>query len=96
MKIDFLGLALMMRLLMGFYMPGAAPKNYDWGEKVELSVNVLSSIRRSAIPYDYYDNRFHFCRKRIPESKSVGLGSILFGDRLFSSDFEVLFIIICS
>jgi transmembrane 9 superfamily protein 2/4 len=50
------------------------------------------SLILQLIPYDYYYESFHFCR---PEdgvkSQSESLGSILFGDRLYSSAFEVSF-----
>ena len=39
---------------------------------------------------DYYNPQFHFCE---PEGGAVkqpeGLGSILFGDRIFNSDYDV-------
>ncbi|KAI8076878.1 uncharacterized protein BX664DRAFT_270729 [Halteromyces radiatus] len=45
---------------------------------------------KSIMSYDYYDERFHFCSppggpKQQPES----LGSILFGDRIFTSAFNM-------
>ncbi|KAJ3091896.1 hypothetical protein HK102_012818 [Quaeritorhiza haematococci] len=42
------------------------------------------------LPYDYYYEQFHFCRpKNGPSSKPESLGSILFGDRLYSSSFDL-------
>lgn len=45
---------------------------------------------RSAFSYDYYYPPFHFCRpKTKPEDQSESLGSIIFGDRIMSSPFEL-------
>lgn len=82
------------RSVSGFYLPGTAPRDYQPGEKVPVDVNSLSPMLntqlRSLISYDYYEPRFHFCQpaegaKKQPES----LGSILWGDRIFNSPFEV-------
>lgn len=40
-----------------FYLPGVAPREYAVGEKVELKVNKLTSVR-TQIPYDYYSHRY--------------------------------------
>ncbi|WVQ79502.1 hypothetical protein IAT38_001601 [Cryptococcus sp. DSM 104549] len=77
-----------------FYLPGTAPRDYFEGESMEVFVNtltpMLNSKLRSLISYDYYDSRFHFCQpdggpKKQPES----LGSILFGDRILTSPYEL-------
>lgn len=81
-----------------FYLPGAAPHDYHKGEKVELYVNALTPMYsgttnaklKSLINYDYYNPKLHFCEpdggpKKQPES----LGSILFGDRIFNSPYDI-------
>ncbi|KAI0305469.1 Nonaspanin TM9SF [Multifurca ochricompacta] len=81
-----------------FYLPGAAPHDYKEGEKVDLFVNALTPMLpgsddaklRSLINYDYYYPKFHFCEPpngahKQPES----LGSILFGDRIFDSPYDI-------
>ncbi|KDQ21805.1 hypothetical protein BOTBODRAFT_99067 [Botryobasidium botryosum FD-172 SS1] len=76
-----------------FYLPGAAPRDYAQGETVPVFVNHLSPMVGPAdakLVYDYYFPAFHFCTpeegvKKQPES----LGSILFGDRIFNSPYEV-------
>ncbi|KIY73067.1 Nonaspanin [Cylindrobasidium torrendii FP15055 ss-10] len=81
-----------------FYLPGAAPHNYVDGEKVDLFVNALTPMLsakddaklKSLINYDYYHPNFRFCHpeggmKKQPES----LGSILFGDRIFNSPYDI-------
>ena len=41
-------------------------------------------------PDDYYNPKFHFCEPEGgPRSEPESLGSILFGDRIFNSPYEV-------
>ncbi|KAJ9667934.1 Transmembrane 9 super member 2 [Coniosporium apollinis] len=80
-----------------FYLPGVAPTSYKYGDKVPLHVNHLTPAEsqkdaqvRSVFSFDYYHSRFHFCEpeggaKYISES----LGSILFGDRIQTSPFDL-------
>ncbi|KAI0789132.1 Nonaspanin TM9SF [Abortiporus biennis] len=81
-----------------FYLPGAAPHDYARGDEVKLLVNALTPMLagtdnaklKSLINYDYYNPQFHFCEpegghKSEPES----LGSILFGDRIFNSPYNI-------
>jgi transmembrane 9 superfamily protein 2/4 len=70
-----------------FYLAGVAPTNYAPHQKVPLLVNALTSPK--SIPFDYYTPEFHFCSQD-PTPQPESLGSILFGDRLFSSMFEVV------
>lgn len=80
-----------------FYLPGVAPTSYKRGEKVPLHVNRLTpalsksdSQLHSIISYDYYHRAFHFCRgKDDPTYVSESIGSILFGDRILTSPFEL-------
>lgn len=80
-----------------FYLPGVAPTSYKPGDVVPLYVNTIKPIAapqdamlHSVVAYDYYLPIFKFCQ---PEggAKSVGesLGSILFGDRIMTSPFEL-------
>jgi len=80
-----------------FYFPGTAPTSYKAGDAVPLYVNRLTPggpqndpKLRSVFSFDYYHPSFHFCQpedgvKEIRES----LGSILFGDRIQNSAFEL-------
>ncbi|RXW24988.1 hypothetical protein EST38_g874 [Candolleomyces aberdarensis] len=81
-----------------FYLPGAAPRNYADGEQVDLFVNALTpmlagtddSKLKSLINYDYYNPKFHFCEpKDGPKKQPESLGSILFGDRIFNSPYDI-------
>ena len=85
------------QLSSAFYLPGVAPTSYKQGDSVPLYVNSVkpgpgSNTARlhSVISYDYYNPAFQFCRpKNGPESISESLGSILFGDRIMTSPFEL-------
>ncbi|TBU45895.1 endosomal P24A protein [Dichomitus squalens] len=81
-----------------FYLPGAAPHDYHEGEKVELFVNALTPMiagydnakLKSLINYDYYNPALHFCQPEGgPKKEPEGLGSILFGDRIFNSPYDI-------
>ncbi|KAJ2719557.1 Transmembrane 9 super member 2 [Coemansia sp. Benny D115] len=79
-----------------FYLPGIAPHDYKVGEKVELQVNSLTpslnseNKLESVLSYNYYDERFHFCRPPGgPKAAHESLGSILFGDRIYGSVFNL-------
>ncbi|KAH0558510.1 hypothetical protein GP486_004837 [Trichoglossum hirsutum] len=84
-------------LISAFYLPGVAPTSYRLGSRVPLNVNHLTpgsspndESLRSVVSLDYYHPAFHFCR---PENGtryiSESLGSILFGDRISTSPFEL-------
>ena len=86
----------MMRLLVFFaavtsssLLLGTKVHDYKANEKVELTVNALSSLHKSLIPWDYYNPRLHFCKPVTPVAYGESLGGVLYGDRLFSSSFEV-------
>lgn len=84
-------------LAKAFYLPGVAPTSYKDGDRVPLYVNALTAAAsredgklRAIVPFDYYNPIFHFCRPE-PEPKYVSesLGSIIFGDRIMTSPFEL-------
>ncbi|KAI0630278.1 Nonaspanin [Trametes polyzona] len=84
--------------VQAFYLPGAAPRNYHEGEQVELFVNALTPMiagndnakLKSLINYDYYNPAFHFCQPEGgPVKQPESLGSILFGDRIFNSPYDI-------
>jgi transmembrane 9 superfamily protein 2/4 len=80
-----------------FYFPGVAPTSYKNGEKVPLFVNHLTPANsqsdpklRSVFSFDYYHPPFHFCQPDDgPQYIRESLGSILFGDRIQTSPFEL-------
>lgn len=86
--------ALWATTCSAFYLPGVAPNDYAIDDPVAVNVNSLTQMSnqqvKSVISYDYYDERFHFCKPEGgPQTQSESLGSILFGDRIFSSPFDV-------
>lgn len=90
-------LLLSSTLTSAFYLPGVAPTSYDKGQKVPLNVNHLTPAisteddqLHSVFSYDYYHPAFRFCRpKDGPEEVRESLGSIIFGDRIRTSPFEL-------
>ncbi|UKZ79894.1 hypothetical protein TrVFT333_007657 [Trichoderma virens FT-333] len=90
-------LALLAPLASAFYLPGMAPASYEPGMKVPLFVNSIKPVAapqdarlHSVVSYDYYHPFFQFCKpdggpQYVPES----LGSILFGDRIMTSAFDL-------
>ncbi|KAJ6593937.1 endosomal P24A protein [Mycena capillaripes] len=81
-----------------FYLPGAAPHNFIRGDDVPLFVNALTPMLtgsddaklKSLINYDYYNPRFKFCEPEGgPQKQPESLGSILFGDRIFNSPYNI-------
>ncbi|SCZ89943.1 BZ3500_MvSof-1268-A1-R1_Chr9g10649 [Microbotryum saponariae] len=83
---------------LAFYLPGAAPKDYLPGDRVPLLVNALkphasgwNAQVKSMVAYDYYDPQFGFCQPKPgpPKKQAESLGSVLFGDRLYDSPFNV-------
>lgn len=88
---------LLPQTASAFYLPGVAPTSYRPGDTVPLYVNAIRPIAapqdarlHSIVSYDYYLPQLEFCQ---PEGgpKSVGesLGSIIFGDRIMTSPFEL-------
>jgi len=71
-----------------YYLPGVAPHNYKKGDPLDLDVNALTSPR-SVVPFDYYHPLFNFCGPEHPKPSRNSLGAILFGDRIYDSDFKL-------
>ena len=79
---------------VAFYLPGTAPRDYLPNERIDVFVNtltpMLNSKLRSLISHDYYDDRFDFCQPEGgPVKQPESLGSILFGDRILSSPYDI-------
>lgn len=88
---------LLVAPVSAFYLPGVAPTSYKAEDLVPLNVNRLTPVGsnidgtlRSVVSFDYYHPAFHFCRPDPqPKYVSESLGSILFGDRIMTSPFEL-------
>jgi transmembrane 9 superfamily protein 2/4 len=85
------------QLASAFYLPGVAPTSYKQGDAVPLYVNSIKPVAspqdsrlHSVVSYDYYHPAFQYCQ---PEGGakyvSESLGSILFGDRILTSPFDL-------
>ncbi|KAI9706124.1 MAG: hypothetical protein M1836_005530 [Candelina mexicana] len=80
-----------------FYLPGVAPTSYKVGDRVPLNVNHLTpgtspedGELQSVLSFDYYHPAFRFCRPEGgPQKVRESLGSILFGDRILTSPFDL-------
>ncbi|KAK4683133.1 Transmembrane 9 superfamily member 2 [Podospora pseudoanserina] len=91
-----ISLLALPQLTSAFYLPGVAPTSYKQDDAVPLYVNAIrpvgdaDSVLHSVLSWDYYHPTFQFCA---PEGggQPVGesLGSILFGDRIKTSAFEL-------
>ncbi|KAF8131697.1 hypothetical protein EV363DRAFT_1217485 [Boletus edulis] len=95
-----LGILLLLPVVSvgAFYLPGTAPRNFEQGEQVDLLVNALTPMLSGKddsklVRYsdnDYYNPAFHFCQPEGgPKSQPESLGSILFGDRIFNSPYDM-------
>ncbi|KAI0521409.1 Nonaspanin [Xylaria bambusicola] len=89
-------LFVLPQLTAAFYLPGVAPTSYKPGGAVPLFVNSIKPVAapdarlHSVLSYDYYDTRFGFCQPEGgPQYVSESLGSILFGDRIMTSPFNL-------
>ena len=69
-----------------FYLPGVAPREFQEGEKIEVKVTKLSSVR-THMPYEYYS--MPFCKPDVAESFAENLGEVLQGDRILSSAYDL-------
>lgn len=88
---------LLLKHASCFYLPGVSPSSYSQGDRLELNVNALTpSISQqdeqihAVVGFDYYHPAFHFCQPEGgPQSRRESLGSIIFGDRIQSSPFDL-------
>ncbi|OAA66771.1 endosomal integral membrane protein [Niveomyces insectorum RCEF 264] len=88
---------LLPQTASAFYLPGVAPTSYKPGDTVPLYVNAIRPIAaprdamlHSVVSYDYYHPTLQFCQPADgPQRVGESLGSILFGDRIMTSPFEL-------
>jgi len=71
----------------GFYLPGVAPREFAPGEKVELKVNKMTSMR-TQLPYEYYDLPFCKPEEGVKEF-AENLGEVLTGNVVQNSPYEI-------
>jgi transmembrane 9 superfamily protein 2/4 len=85
--VAFLLLSFFPGYLRAFW-DSLVPADYQKGSLVPLTVNVLTS-HLSSLQYDYYGEEMRFCKPVQLEYKKENLGSILLGDRIQNSPFEI-------
>ena len=69
-----------------FYLPGVAPVQFEEGQKVDMFVNKMSSVK-TQLPFDYYD--LNFCKPETVEAKEENLGQVLAGERTETAGYQV-------
>ena len=94
MRIALLVGALAVSTASAWYLPGSSPRSYTRGEDVPVQVNALQPMTdvatvRGLISYDFYDERFGFCRPPQIEAQHEDLSSMLVGDRIYNSGAKV-------
>lgn len=94
MRIALLVGALAVSTASAWYLPGSSPRSYTRGEDVPVQVNALQPMTdvatvRGLISYDFYDERFGFCRPPQIEAQHEDLSSMLVGDRIYNSGVKV-------
>ncbi|KAK9840498.1 hypothetical protein WJX74_010676 [Apatococcus lobatus] len=77
---------LLIQTTSAFYLPGVAPQDYKKGDKLNLKVNKLESIK-TQLPYEYYS--IPYCRPEKIVSSAENLGEVLRGDRIENSPYEI-------
>ena len=60
-----------------FYLPGVSPRDFGYGDVVEVMVNKIDSVR-TQLPYRYYD--LNFCKPDKIHNKEENLGETLSGE----------------
>ncbi|QID83447.1 Transmembrane 9 super member 2 [Saccharomyces pastorianus] len=57
--------------------------------KDENGKDVSSDKEHFLYSYDYYNEKFHFCKPEHVEKQPESLGSVIFGDRIYNSPFQL-------
>ncbi|EPY53764.1 EMP70 family protein [Schizosaccharomyces cryophilus OY26] len=94
LSFRFFVLLYLLPSCLAFQLTNFGPKNYAPDELVDTTVNTISPSYGAEhgsdiFNYEYYDNRFHFCRPDSIIQQPESLGSVLFGDRLYNSPLEL-------
>ncbi|CCK71256.1 Emp70p KNAG_0G01990 [Huiozyma naganishii CBS 8797] len=65
-----------------------SPSMY-WQHETEDGENMKGDKSRYLYSYDYYYDRFHFCQPEKIVKEPESLGSIIFGDRIYNSPYQI-------
>jgi len=90
-------LVSVISLSNAFYLPGVAPTSYKENDKIPLLVNhITPSVFHEnknkedfVYSFDHYHPKLHFCQPEKLEKQAESLGSIIFGDRIYNSAFDI-------
>jgi transmembrane 9 superfamily protein 2/4 len=77
---------LLQQLVDAFYIPGVAPRNYKYGEVVDLKVNKVTSVK-AQLPFSYYS--LPVCKPEKIVDVAENLGEVLSGDVIENSAYEI-------
>merc|ERR1719231_461432 len=69
-----------------FYLPGVAPREFQEGEKVNLKVTRIDSVK-TQLPFEYY--ALPFCQPAEIINAAENLGEVLRGDRIENSLYQL-------
>ena len=69
-----------------FYLPGVAPRNFFKGNRVDLKVNKIDSVK-TQLPFEYYS--LPVCKPSAVVDVAENLGEVLAGDRLANSAYQL-------
>merc|ERR1711968_64996 len=78
--------ALLVVQANAFYLPGVAPREFQDGEKVNLKVIRIDSVK-TQLPYEYY--ALPFCQPPEIINAAENLGEVLRGDRIENSLYKL-------
>ena len=83
-------LSLTVAARSAWYLPGVAPHDFLKGDKVELHVNKLTSVK-TQLPFEYY--HLPYCRPANINKhvRGVNLGEVLSGDDIRHSPYDLQF-----
>ncbi|EPX71042.1 EMP70 family protein [Schizosaccharomyces octosporus yFS286] len=94
LSFRFFVLLYLLPSCLAFQLTSFGPKNYAPDSIVDTTVNTVSPSYGAEhgtdiLNYEYYDDRFHFCRPETVVQQPESLGSVLFGDRFYNSPLEL-------
>ncbi|KAK3814878.1 MAG: transmembrane 9 superfamily member 4-like [Benniella sp.] len=89
MATVLLALSTVPSIGFAFYIPGISPTVFREGERVPLYVNKIFS-EKSPLPYAYADLPFVCAPPKDAKKAWLNLGEVLRGDRISTSDYELV------
>jgi len=69
-----------------FYLPGVAPTDYSLGDKMQVKVEALTSVK-TQLPYEYYVLPFCHDGVNLHATDALNLGEVLKGSRIYETPY---------